>query len=793
MANKGSITRLKSVETLKNAVDSLLVGNRLSLQQEEFLLSSAILLIKDFERDRTSLQGLEFAYWIILSYSLETKDYEPLYDFAVFFGLYPICDAIALIDDAGSLLNGFTTELIRRSYRKRGHIETIEQFNGAKAFDETYESDVAYLAPTSFGKSELVLSRIAASDAKDKVCIVVPTKSLLNQTAKAVKENISGKRLITHDEMYCGEKKFVAVLTQERALRLLSANEGLSFDELYIDEAHHLYDSTGRAILLTRLIRLVRRRNESASLFYLSPVIAEVSHLSSLSNSEIAEIRVRFNMKEPRYRLFLRTGKLQAFNRFFGEYLDLCSYADIWKCITYESADKNLIFVNSPKKIQKVARELASMLPLIPIDSDLDGVIKMLSMHVHADYDEIECIKHGVLYLHGQMLDSVKDYLEHKYNTLDSLRYVVANTVVLEGVNLPIDAIFILSSKNLGKRNLVNLIGRASRLNRVFGESPNLLGLMPKVTFIDNDEYDRKGGNMKNALERLRSADFRDEVKNPIIKKCEGVVLDDKENVVVEIETYVEEEHNEELAVFKAELFRLGFHEVYNIGDEFAKVIFSRIKQGNVKGLDLVDLLYEVFISGFEEEIKSKEFLRFQHIEARNYYRVFLRQRCERPLSYRVLSTLRYFKEKAASSDSRMYVGRSFGESAPEEAPSFVAYVDLSKKDNSELVGLAIAKIQNEENLLKYTLTRFVELLHAHAVISEADYNLFVYGTDDIRKIDLCRAGLPIPLVNRLESDGQTGNIAKDEFGNLTANSILKEYIKTTDDFVGFEIKKYLI
>ena len=42
MANKGSITRLRSVETLKNAVDSLLVGNRLSLQQEEFLLSSLI-------------------------------------------------------------------------------------------------------------------------------------------------------------------------------------------------------------------------------------------------------------------------------------------------------------------------------------------------------------------------------------------------------------------------------------------------------------------------------------------------------------------------------------------------------------------------------------------------------------------------------------------------------------------------------------------------------------------------------------------------------------------------------
>lgn len=793
MTNKSSITRLKDIPELKNAVDLLLGGDQLSLQQKEFLLSTAVLLIRDFEKNQSHRQSLEFAYWIILSYALSIKDFEPLYDFAVSFGLYPICDAIASVSGTGSLLNGFVNEAIRCSFSRGEHVDTIEQSNRAIAFNREHETDVAYLAPTSFGKSELVLNRVLASEAKDKTCIVVPTKSLLNQMARDVKRCILEKKLIIHDEMYDGEDKFIAILTQERALRLLSSNENLSFDELYIDEAHHLYDSTGRAILLTRLIKLSKRRNQKISVFYLSPIIAEAGHLSALSDSEVTEIRVRFNMKEPRYRIFLRDGSMYAFNRFFGEYLDLCSYADMWTCITRESGCKNLIYVNSPRKIQRAARELASKLPLIPLDDELNKVIRMLSVHVHADYDEIECIKHGVLYLHGQMPDGIKDYLEYKYNALDSLRYVVANTVVLEGVNLPIDSIFILSSTHLNKRNLVNLVGRASRLNRVFGKPPNLSGLMPKVTFVDNDEYDRKGGNMKNKLECLRSMDFQDKIENPVIKLKEDIPLNDKESETVEVEKFIDQDHEGELDFFKSELFELGFHEVYKVDDDLVKILFEKVKRGNERNLDLIELLNEIFICGCEGKIKSREFLRFKHASARNYYRVFLKQRCEWPLNFRVSSTLKYFREKASSTNPMMYVGSSFGEKGLKDTPNFTVYVDLSKKADFELVGLAIAKIQREEDLFRYTLARFVELLHTHCVISETNYRRFMYGTEDSKKIDLCRAGLPISFVNRLEVDGQLGNIAKDPFGNLSANFELRKYAKTVDDFIGFEIGKYLM
>ena len=65
----------------------------------------------------------------------------------------------------------------------------------------------------------------------------------------------------------------------------------------------------------------------------------------------------------------------------------------------------------------------------------------------------------------GSML---KDYLEYKFKKCEKLKYIIANHVILEGMNLPIDRLFILSVRNLSKVQLVNLIGRVNRLNEIF-------------------------------------------------------------------------------------------------------------------------------------------------------------------------------------------------------------------------------------------------------------------------------------------------------------------------------------
>ena len=61
------------------------------------------------------------------------------------------------------------------------------------------------------------------------------------------------------------------------------------------------------------------------------------------------------------------------------------------------------------------------------------------------------------------MPDSIKEYLEYKYMQIPEIKFLVANKVVLEGMNFPIDSLFILNGTNLKGKELTNLIGRVNR------------------------------------------------------------------------------------------------------------------------------------------------------------------------------------------------------------------------------------------------------------------------------------------------------------------------------------------
>ena len=83
------------------------------------------------------------------------------------------------------------------------------------------------------------------------------TKSLLAQTkARIVQaDKLKREKIITHPEMYNGnEDRLVAVMTQERLLRLLQKVKNVSFDYVIIDEAHSLLHDDGRNILLASVI-----------------------------------------------------------------------------------------------------------------------------------------------------------------------------------------------------------------------------------------------------------------------------------------------------------------------------------------------------------------------------------------------------------------------------------------------------------------------------------------------------------------------------------------------------------
>jgi hypothetical protein len=44
----------------------------------------------------------------------------------------------------------------------------------------------------------------------------------------------------------------------------------------------------------------------------------------------------------------------------------------------------------------------------------------------------INSIDYGLVYLHGQLPDIIKEYIEYKFKKVKELKYIIANTVILE-------------------------------------------------------------------------------------------------------------------------------------------------------------------------------------------------------------------------------------------------------------------------------------------------------------------------------------------------------------------------
>ncbi|WP_323916145.1 hypothetical protein, partial [Aeromonas veronii] len=69
----------------------------------------------------------------------------------------------------------------------------------------------------------------------------------------------------------------------------------------------------------------------------------------------------------------------------------------------------------------------------------------------------------------------------------------------------------------------------------------------------------------------------------------------------------------------------------------------------------------------------------------------------------------------------------------------------------------------------------------------------FIYGSENKEKSKFGRLGLSGLLISKLEKDRQLGNLNIDRFGRLTANDEFLTYINKQNDFIQFEIKKFLI
>lgn len=812
---KIKLTSIGKITEFKSVLEKLTTNLELTYNERSYLLSISILFLNKYQKDRRLTSYVDFAYYIILKYSLTTNDYQPLYDLSLNLGFYPIVKSILnhqLINETS--INNSIIDTSLNSYKNSdNYIETLEQHLRSKEFLLDSSNEKCYLAPTSFGKSSLIVKTILELENENlKIVIIVPTKSLLMQTFKLIIGAKLGRKIIMHDEMYNDENNFIAVFTQERALRLMNRKK-ITYDVLFIDEAHNILKGDSRSILLSRLISRNRNQNPDQKIIYLSPLIEDINNLRVSQEQSINSYVINQNIKEPEIFEFRLNGQIHKYNRFVNQYYPIGVEENHLKYILRFSRNKNFLYNYRPIKIEQLAKELTSILPTINDNQEIKEIQNILTKEVHSKFYAIKYLKYGVIYLHGKLPDIIKEYLEYKFKEISDLKYVIANAVILEGMNLPIDNLFILNTRGLKGKELMNLIGRVNRLNFIFTESSNNLNkLTPPIHFLNNEEYNGENSKMGNKIELLRSTCFVDNVENPTLESYDIEKLTNNkkndESYLLKIEAIQSNEdflingEDNETNLLKKYLIESGIVDHYSNIDSLIISIKSKIRALKINKIikeinswnsySMLEKINNFFIDDIDDIINDHEVSRLSKEEARKYYENFMLYGRKKSLNENVVSQLEFFKQKALSEQPKFYFGGSYGEVALEDGGNNKIYVNLHGQSDEKLINLAIVKLKMEEDFVSFKLNKFIVMLFDYDLISKNDYNLYIYGTTDENKIALTKYGLNISLISRLAKDQQLHNLSFDKFNNLVANDKFKAFLRGVDDFYRFEVSRYL-
>lgn len=816
-----SLTGLRECELFAEIMKKISLNVLLDSKELEFILSCAIVFLNEYSGDKRKSPYFEIAYYITLKCAINNNYYEPLLDTSSNFGLYPIAQYIVKNKlTEGTSSTGFSLEYQLDKFKNEHITETYEQKKYKAQMISSNSKENCYIAPTSFGKSALIVDIIKARAPK-RTAIIVPTKSLLIQTYKLIKNNFPQHHIIFHDEMHDGADEFISIFTQERALRLLK-NKAISFELLIIDEAHNLFEMDGRSILLTRLIRRNRLRNPNSTNYYLSPLISETENLKTSEAQNFFERRIASNIKEPDIYEFRTSGETLSYNRFLNEFYRQGNESNFIQYIINNKKEKNFLYLRAPKRVEELSNLVSKELSLAE-SSILNELSQTISNNVHSDFYCVEHIKKGLIYLHGKLPDLIKEYLEYKFSHIKELQFMVANSVILEGVNLPIDNLFILNTHKLDERSLTNLIGRVNRLNEVFDDKRRSLDkLLPPIHFVNSDEFNRKGGKMENQIKLLRNGIFKDKIKNPLLLNFDPTEFFNTLEKLRENEDYAGVEHlerkisqftdiqdrenflinsdSDESRKVKQTLMESGISSVYSSPEDVFDVLEKRIDTipttAEWTASSVIDKVYLYFIKALEHEISDAAFLRLQHPKARDFYKLFTRNLHRLNLKDHISDTVGYFNSiKYTESGREFYIGVSYGEIPKNNVTGVYAsnaYIDLSKKTDKQLVNLALVKIKIESDFVSYRLNEYVNVLHDLNLITDDEYNLHIYGTNKKSNAEFVKIGISGALINKLERDKQIDNLSITDLGIINYNNEFSKYIKSQDDLIQFEISKYI-
>ncbi|MBR4835351.1 MAG: DEAD/DEAH box helicase [Thermoguttaceae bacterium] len=752
----------------KTSFDALyhrfILGETLNANEYETLLALAVCFLN---ADAVDVRRL--GYRILVEYGNQTGDYAPLYEVAINQGLYPVSKFIEeryIADERRNFFTEWNAAFVEQYASDVGYL-TEEQRSLGQFFAEQKTATVAVVAPTSYGKSELILSAVKEHAGKN-ICVLTSTRALLGQTQKRIRE--VGKKyfskIVVHPEMYnANGAPCLAVLTQERLLRLFKKDANLAFDCVIVDEAHELLEDDGRNLTLAGVIAVAKKRNPNVALKFLTPFIHEAKNLQSrYATYEVAPFKVSEYVKTEKYFLYdvRKRGGLRFYDQFLNDFIALPDSpkldSDEQVVVKYAAA-KNIVYLNKPKDVEDFALALADALP--EIDSPtLDVAIQNIADYLSPAYHLLTCLRKGVVYHHGSVPDAVRSYVEKLYRDEAAIRYVVCSATLLSGVNLPAERMFILDNRrgraNLTRASFKNLVGRVCRFNEIFNRETGTLQLLTPRIYLVVGRYFRSDANVKNFLEKKAQVQIkneRDDVKNVLLSHSDVRNNKKRQNALREAQEFLENYETGvvphyadrraqtpvgkiciangvvELDVFACEAKMQAFVDAY-------KSKSPKISDAN----ELLNVLGQLFVPNPEKI--PKRWTPLSKEGARSFYAMLFDWRGKR-LSYSemVARFVDYWLgELRKNYDKLIYVGK-WGEVAFDENGR-LTWVRAREKSRRQLTNLAIVRVKEEQDYVDNTLLKLAEVLHELDLLDASFYSRIKYGTDDKETICLIKNGL---------------------------------------------------
>lgn len=648
---------------------------------------------------------------------------------------------------------------------------SIYMFNlmlpSAHFFESKKDDTVSVIAPTSYGKSELILSAVKEYAGK-KICVLTPTKALLIQTKKRVQQISKGifPKIVVHPEMYNpNDSSCLAVLTQERLLRIFKKDPQLSFDCIIVDEAHEMLEDDSRSRTLANVIIVAQKRNPEVAFKFLTPFLADSTNLKArYTTYDIEGFKVSEYIKTEKYFLCdLRnhTG-LKLYDQFLNKYLPISDNRNLGfeeDIVKAYSAGKNIVYLNKPMDIEKFALALADVLP--EVDSELiQTACDNISEYLQPQYNLLTCLRKGIIYHHGSVPDAIRIYIEDLYKKYDAVRYVITSSTLLSGVNLPAERMFILDNKrgrsNLSHDSFKNLVGRVCRFSEIFNdETGNLHRLEPQIYLVFG-KYFAQNANCERFLRNVAKVEqnYKDAVDNVLLSEAK-ITADNEEKLrqasefIENYENGVVEDYQERYTstVAGKACIMNGITEF----DVFAHEVTIQQQVDAYQGESLkisdsntlLETINELFIQHLPDN-GTESLKRLTNKEARNFYSMMFEWRVENKSYAEMISLFVGYWHQLYKKDRNVmvYVGKWGDVKRP--GSNVARYTKIVGKNRTQLVNLAIVRIKEEQDFIDNTLTKYVEVLHDLDLIEDGFYAQIKYGTDDERTICLIKNGLSL-------------------------------------------------